>query len=456
MRRARLLAGLVITAVILLSATSLAFALPELPVDAFQSSDNCGCHSAFLETWGRSMHAQALTDPLYRVKLDEANKATDGALGPFCDACHAPVAVMAGLGGDPTAMPPQAAEGVGCDFCHQVTGTTEPIGNVSQEVAGDGVKRAPFDDSNSPAHETAYSAFHESAEFCGACHNVDHPGNGLHLEATYTEWKEGPYAEEGITCQDCHMTPGPGVTKPNPGTAAAGGPQREHVNTMTFAGGNVGLGDSVLAEERLQAACELELVAPEIVAPGETVDIQTTITNVGAGHYVPTGLTEVREMWLEVTATDPEGNSEVVGEHRFGTILADGEGNAPVELWEAEAIASDDRIPPRESVTDAFEYTMPEGGEIELAATLYYRSAPEEMAEKAGVELPTTTMVQSTMGVFGSEEVMAEAGTPDEGGDGGGTNLLFVLVVLIAAAAAIGFLVLRRRGKGGGEGAGAA
>jgi hypothetical protein len=447
----------VITVVIVLSAASMALALPDLPVESFEPADNCGCHSAFLESWRKSMHAKALDDPLYRLKLDEANKATDGALGPFCDACHGPVAVMAGLGGDPSVMPPQAAEGVGCDFCHQVTGTTEPIGNTSQEVAGDGVKRAQYDDSNSPYHETAYSAFHESAEFCGACHNVDHPGNGLHLEATYTEWKEGPYAEEGIVCQDCHMTPGPGVTKPNPGTAAAGGPQREHVYTMTFAGGNVGLGDSVLAEERLKAACELELVAPEIVAPGETVDIQTTITNVGAGHYVPTGLTEVREMWLEVTATDPEGNSEVVGEHRFGTILADGEGNAPVELWEAEAIASDDRIPPRESVSDAFEYTMPEGGEIELAATLYYRSAPEEMAEKAGVDIPTTTMAMASMGVFGSEDIMADSASNDEAGDddGGGTNLLFVLVILVLAAAVVGWFVMRGRNKGGDQGASA-
>ena len=253
------------------------------------------------------------------------------------------------------------------------------------------------------------------------------------------------------------MTPGPGVTKPNAGTAAAGGPQREHVYIMTFAGGNVALGDAVLAEERLKAAAEVELVAEEIVAPGENIEIQTTITNVGAGHYVPTGLTEVREMWLEVTATDPEGNSEVVGEHRFGTILADDEGNAPVELWEATSIASDDRIPPRESVTDTFEYTMPEGGEIELAANLYYRSAPEEMAEKAGVDIPTTTMAMASMGVFGSEDIKANAATGDEASDdaGGGTNLLFVLVILVLAAVVVGWFVMRGRNKGGDQGASA-
>ncbi len=56
----------------------------------------CGCHSYLIEDWQKSMHAKALTDPIYRYKLDEANRATEGALGPFCESCHGPVAVMSG------------------------------------------------------------------------------------------------------------------------------------------------------------------------------------------------------------------------------------------------------------------------------------------------------------------------------------------------------------------------
>lgn len=457
MRNARVIAGLAVAVIVLLASASMAFALPEMPAENFEPSDNCGCHSAFLESWRKSMHAKALEDPIYQHELELANKATDGALGPFCEGCHAPVAVMAGMvGADPAQMPPQASDAVSCDFCHQVTGTTDPIGNTSNVVAGDGVKRAQFEDSNSPYHPSEGSEFHETAEFCGACHNVNHPVNGLALEATYTEWKEGPYAAEGTVCQDCHMTPGPGVTKPYAGTAAAGGPQREHIYIMTFAGGNVALGDAVLAEERLKAAAEVELVAPDIVAPGETVDVQTTITNVGAGHYLPTGLTEVRMMWLEVTATEPGEEPEVLGDHMFQTVLGDDEGNAPVPLWEATNIASDDRIPPKESVSDTFQFTMPEGGEVELAATLYYRSASEEVAEASHVEIPTTTMASSVMGVFGSEDTRADAATGEDADEGGSNpSMLIGIVLAVVAVGILVYIFLRSRKSGGDDSAAA-
>lgn len=447
MGRARLILGLLIAITALVfGATSTAVALPELGSELFRPSDNCGCHSSLLNQWGKSMHAKALDDPLYQLKLSEANKATDGALGPFCDSCHGPVAVMSGEIANLDTATLQSQEGITCSFCHQVSGTGDPIGNTSQTMNADGVFRAQFDDSQSPFHPTGYSAFHESAEFCGACHNVDHPANGLHLEATYTEWKNGPYAAEGIVCQDCHMTPGPGVVKPNPGTAAAGGPQRDHIYTMTFAGGNVALGDAELAEERLKAAATLEMDAPEILEDGAG-EVSVTITNSGAGHYLPTGLTEIRMMWLEVTAEDAEGNVEVVGRHDFGSILRDAEGNFPVELWEAVAFESDDRIPPRESVTDTYEFSIPEGEDaVTLSASLYYRTAPEEMAEKAGVELPTTTMASISQAVYSSEDARAEgmSAVTDENG-GVSLNLVVAIVGFLVIGGAIVFAVMRSR-----------
>ncbi|MDH4140154.1 MAG: hypothetical protein OEV43_06235, partial [Coriobacteriia bacterium] len=376
----------------------------------------------------------------------EANEATDGTLGPVCEACHAPVAIMGGLVGvDPAKMPPQASRGIVCAFCHQVSGTSEPLGNVSQIVEADRVFRAQYDDAKSPYHETAYSAFHQSAEFCGSCHNVDHPGDpNLHLEATYTEWENSPYAKEGIVCQDCHMTPGPGVTKPYPGTAAAGGPQRDHIYLMTFVGGNVGLGDSVLAEERLKAAATLGVSAPEVVANGEKAMIEVMLTNSGAGHYLPTGLTEVRQMWLVVEAHDDAGGVEEIGRHVFGTTLQDAEGNSPVELWDATAIATDDRIPPKESVTDTFEVTMPEGSEVELVATLYYRSCSEEMAEKADVEIPTTKMASVRQTIYSSAEARAKG--PSGNGEPG-SSVLIAITVIGLALVALGLLLALVRGR---------
>jgi hypothetical protein len=344
-------------------------------------------------------------------------------------------------------------EGVSCSFCHAVTGTTEPIGNTSAIVADDGIRRAGIQDPQAP-HPAEYSEFHKTAEFCGTCHNVNHPGNNMHLEATYTEWKEGPYAAEGIVCQDCHMTPGPGVTKPNPGKVAAMGPEREHIYMMTFAGANAGLGYADLAEERLQAAATLDLQVPEIVESGD-VALQTTITNVGAGHYLPTGLTEVRQMWLEVIATDASG-SELLSERRdFVSVLKDADGNSPVDLWDAADFESDDRIPPRESTSNEYSFAMADGP-VTVTAALYYRSCSEEMAAKAGVEIPTTTMATVTQTVYASAAQQAEGPVvteePDgesEGGDDADTpSLLYGLIALgVAAMAGAAFLMMRRGRK---------
>jgi nitrate/TMAO reductase-like tetraheme cytochrome c subunit len=430
-----------------LGASSVASGLPSVPSSEFQSAEGCGCHAALYEQWRESMHAKALTDPLYLYKLAEAEKATNGALGPFCNSCHAPVAVMAGelTSTGLSKVSQQGKEGVTCDLCHQVVGTEGRIGNTSLKVQADGVKRAQLKDSRSPAHATAYSAFHESAEFCGNCHDVYHPVNGLLLEATYTEWKNGPYAKEGIVCQDCHMTPGPGVTKPNPGKAAAGGPEREHIYMMTFAGGNVGLGDAARAEERLKAAAKIDIDIPDVIEPGRKAKAVVKVTNVGAGHYLPTGLTDVRQMWLEVKALDASGKEIAGTRHEYGTVFKDAKGNYPAQIWDAVAIQSDDRIPPRESSTDEVAFTMPDGA-VTIQAALYYRSAPEEMAKKAGVEIPTTEMAKVEKTVFTSAEAKSKASVPAPGGDGrAGGILTWAAAAAILAGGIVAAIAIARK-----------
>lgn len=443
---------------ILLSSAD-ASALPEIPSSAFEAgAGDCGCHDDLVRTWELSMHAQALSDPIYRHELELANEATDGALQPFCDSCHTPIAVMAGeLGpGVPYEQAsPVAQEGVTCDFCHQVTGRLgDRTGNASYALdQPDGTKRAQYDDSKSPSHETAYSPYHETAEFCGTCHDVYHPTNGLPLEMTYTEWKEGPYAAEGITCQDCHMTPGPGVTKPFPGKAASFGVDRDHVYLMTFAGGNVGLGDSELAEERLKAAAEVRLaMAEEYVPAGGETDVTVTVENVGAGHYLPTGLVEFRRMWLEFVVTDEAGAEVARERHDYRFELADATGAHPVPLWEATSIAIDERIPPKETDEVGFSFTMPGSGRAHVTATLYYRSVSEEVAEAAGVEIPTTLMTEASQAVYASAEERRQARREllEAQDDGGIDRRLFVAVpvaVIAVPLLAWGVVTLYRRSR---------
>jgi hypothetical protein len=286
---------------------------------------------------------------------------------------------------------------------------------------------------------------------CGGCHNVNHPVNGMHLEATYTEWSESDYATQGIVCQDCHMSAEAGVVGPSTGQAAMGAPERDNIYHMTFTGAQVALGNSEAATAMLKSAAKIEIQAPDIVPPGQEASATVIVSNTGAGHYLPTGLTEVRQMWLEVTATDASGGTTKLAERRFITILQDDEGNAPVELWEATSIKSDDRIPPKGSVTEPITVSLPEGADKStVAASLYYKSVPDELAEKAGVENPTTTMATAEKVVFGSQEALDAANAEPATVPASQTRvtLRYVLgaaIVLLAVAG--GLLYWRARGK---------
>ena len=35
---------------------------------------------------------------------------------------------------------------------------------------------------------------------------------GVWVKSTHLEWKDGPYAKQGVKCHDCHMTYAPGKT----------------------------------------------------------------------------------------------------------------------------------------------------------------------------------------------------------------------------------------------------
>jgi hypothetical protein len=109
-----------------------------------------------------------------------------------------------------------------------------------------------------------------------------------------------------------HMTPSPGVLK-NPGISAdiGGAKEREHIATHFFVGGSSwmlarqGCAElAAMAEANLRAAAELALTA-ERTADG--FDLTTTVSSVGAGHSIPTGVTYIRKMWLEVTVTNESG-----------------------------------------------------------------------------------------------------------------------------------------------------
>lgn len=154
-------------------------------------------------------------------------------------------------------------------------------------------------------------------------------------------------------------------------------------------------------------------------------------------------------MWLEITLEDEDGESTTLAERRFGTVLRDDEGNHPAELWNAAGIESDDRIPPDGSATETVTVGLPEGtGHAKLVATLYYQSASDEFASKAGVTNPTTTMASAEKDLYASDEARLAAEPSDDapapGAGGGVWYAVAAGAVLVLAGVLV--LVFRRRG----------
>ena len=213
------------------------------------------------------------------------------------------------------------------------------------------------------------------------------------------------------------MTPGPGYTK-NPGRAAIGGKEREQIFTHYFAGGNTLLPamlgserHAALAGEMLRGAAKMEIISVRNVRPGGTASVVIRVHNSGAGHKLPTGFPEGREMWLDFRVLDKSG-AELYrlgrlddqghldeGTHTFKVVLGDDNGNIiDLEVWKATRILHDNRILPRGYADVRFDFQLPAeiSGRLTLMADLNYHSFSQAFANnllgKDAPRVPTVTM----------------------------------------------------------------
>ncbi|HXE94942.1 MAG TPA: cytochrome c family protein [Dongiaceae bacterium] len=397
-----------------------------LGIDMFDTPETCqGCHQEIYNQWKGSMHSNAWNDPIYLALMRAASKATKGLTDNLCIGCHTPIGLLTGEsspGGEKLSS--LSKNGVQCDFCHNISAITG-IGNNSFVLTprkyGRSLKFGPFKDANSPYHDTTYSDLHTRSELCGTCHNVTHPQNRIPLERTYDEWKDSPYPGEGIGCQECHMSPGPGFRK-NPGRAAVGAKEREHIFTHYFVGGNTMVTSmlgaekhSGLAREMLQSAARMEIISVKNVRPAAVATMVLRVHNSGAGHKLPTGYPEGREMWVDFSVLDGKGKElfrlgRIDGEGRleegtrnFKVVLGDAAGNiVDVEVWNATRILQDNRILPRGYADVRFDVPIPPGseGKLTIKADLCYRSFSQAFVDhllgKNAPKVPTVIMTSIT------------------------------------------------------------
>lgn len=439
----------------------------------------CGqCHTEQYKGWNGSMHSNAFKDPIFQALWALAEK-SDSKVNTtnYCGSCHSPIGVATntikfdpdkGLHGEFTA-PGVAAQGVSCDVCHTISGSnlskTAVLehGNASFKIAPGKVKRGSIKDAKSPYHDSEYSEHHESSKFCGNCHNIFHPGNNFPIERTYDEWKYSIYAQNGIQCQDCHMVPvevaemvADQLKRPKDldlkeieGFAGLGGKMRKIIHKHGFVGGNavitrelakldpnnkggsehenVGTDTNYQAAiKRLQGVASLKVKVKQKASGLHQLKVK--VTNERAGHHLPTSLTEVREVWLEVIVKDDKGHelfrSGTLDESNnlpaettiFNAHAVDKDGNHTALPWEISRFTDVNTIPPKGYKYSKYYFNVPKDAKsISTQVMLRYRSFSQGFADlllgKGKINVPNVEMVRDEQ-TFDTAKLSAAAKAP--------------------------------------------
>lgn len=196
------------------------------------------CHAAVSSEWAHSRHAVAWTNGIFQREYQRQPL-------DWCVHCHAPLADT-GVQGPPV-VSAAATEGVSCAVCHLRDG------QILSAARRDG----------SP-HDTRVVPGFGGADYCAGCHQfnfpvveedgrvvryTDHP-----MQKTVAEFRAGPYADQPGECLGCH------------GLTPAG---------HRYPGGH--------APEALDDAVALD------VCRADRSTLRMVLSNVGAGHAIPTG-----------------------------------------------------------------------------------------------------------------------------------------------------------------------
>lgn len=232
----------------------------------FVTAEQCGrCHTEIYAEWKASYHGLAMVDPLFLDLSADVNKEE-------CIRCHAPVPLREVDFQTPIARTERREDAVSCLSCHQ---SEHGMAGPHQGCVG----------ACNPVYDPDQS---DVVKMCFGCHNQHDTGN---------EWMAGPWSPEApeprtkpaMTCLDCHM---PEVERP----LVKGGPVRKG-RRHTWPGGH--------DMAQLRKAATLEVETRPLPGGGERIEV--FVTNVGAGHNIPTDARH-RSLDVYVKLWDEAGN----------------------------------------------------------------------------------------------------------------------------------------------------
>ena len=245
-----------------------------------------------------------------------------------CADCHAP-GINGEVGGrdlhDATGI--AYDYGVHCDVCHKIESVSlegEPgvagklnILRPSEEGSAifdwQPLTFGPYHDVANPRMGSVHRDHFLSADLCQGCHEYQSElaptgssidltrwPDGLPVQSTFSEWEDGPYSP-GAPCQSCHMPPDPDagntvdVVYDEETWGLASGWWRPAGSVRKHAW----YGPRQPEARMLKMAAALEVKTTQET---DTLQVDVTVTNAGAGHAIPTG-EAMRSLVLAVEAS---------------------------------------------------------------------------------------------------------------------------------------------------------
>jgi len=321
-------------------------------------------------------------------------------------------------------------EGVSCITCHRITKTTSN-GNSSYSLDLTNRKKYVFEESNSEVqqwlsekfinanpktHKESYSnKLYQESAYCASCHDEFLPDSKKEVVSTFKEWEKSPFNNpkdrKHKSCIDCHMTNmKDNKFSPLKGTSTTGGKIKDDIKVHYFSGSNhflSGLKNKTNEDQTIQ----LLRTSAELDVDIKDGKIIVGVKNVGAGHHLPTGVSDFRELWLDVTLTDKDSN--VV--FSSGKLKADGnldtdarpfmkifgdENSQPVGLlfWRYKKLLSDTRIPAGERRVESYDISKAKSLKypLKVAVKLNFRIYPQwvtDAVKRAYPQLPNPPVI---------------------------------------------------------------
>ena len=318
-----------------------------------------GCHEQIYEEWLPSAHRYSSMDEMFQRVQEIMARETSPEHTRYCAGCHDPISLFGGAknANNITLSAVGADEGSSCLVCHSIV-KTDVQGNANYTIQAP--QRYVYEMSDGrwaqflsdflirtypQQHITSYSRpLYKTAEFCAACHKqyIDKEVNTdigkVQGQNQYDSWKNSRWYHKDdprktVSCRECHMPledsrdPARGdLTDYN--RSPHDGKHRNH--RMLASNQYVPLlmdlpgaeEHTKLIEQWLQGEIEipeiadkwtsgpvvrLEILAPDSVRPGETVNVRVMLTNNKTGHDFPTGPLDMIESWVELKVISPDG-----------------------------------------------------------------------------------------------------------------------------------------------------